>query len=165
MSLNKLLGFLILFLIFCPLNPWAMDKENKFQFIFIYNGNQLDTFHGTFTKNMYRDPPVTINLSLSRDELDQIEHEMIEIGFFKYPREITVSHAKKMYMMTNPPQSYYFKVKSAYGAKELSWKFGVMDPQDPKVINLQKLISLIEGIIYSKPEVKNLPFPKSGIPM
>ena len=54
-------------------------------------GNILDTFEGTYTKDMVTDLPITVELSLSDEEKETIYQKMVEIDFFDYPEEFSVS--------------------------------------------------------------------------
>ena len=51
----------------------------------------LDTFKGTYTKDMVMDPSITVPLSLSEEEMDRIYQKMVEIDFFNYPDKFSVS--------------------------------------------------------------------------
>ncbi|MFC1919116.1 hypothetical protein ACFLWW_04025, partial [Chloroflexota bacterium] len=90
-----------------------LPSEADFNLIFKYGvmaRNELDTFQGTYTKDMVADPPITVNLSLTEEELDRIHRKMLEIDFFNYPETFTVSVAQgeKVGIVT-PYSSYYFK--------------------------------------------------------
>ena len=68
-------------------------SQSNFNLIFQYGvgaRNELNTFEGTYTKDMIMDPPITVNLTLSKEELDIIYQKMIEINFFGYPDEFSV---------------------------------------------------------------------------
>lgn len=133
------------------LNLSAMAGDDQFKLIFEHNGDKLDTFDGTFTKNMFSQGSIAIKLFLSKEELDRIYQEMVEIDFFNYPK---IDNAKDCYA-THPGQSFYIKAENPSGVvKEL--RLGGR----PKDVKLQELISLIEGIVYSKKEVKELPRPR-----
>ena len=60
-------------------------SPSSFNLIFKYGvraRNELNTFNGTYTKDMVMDPSITVNLSLSKEELDRIYQKMIKIDFF-----------------------------------------------------------------------------------
>ncbi len=120
--------------------------------------NELDTFKGTFTKDMVLDPPIIVNLLLSREELDRIYMKMIEIDFFDYPGNFSVSTGSGF---VTPHSSYYFRVAYDSGIKEIWWDDAIIG-EDKKAEKLRELIHLITGVIESKEEYRRLPPPTSG---
>jgi hypothetical protein len=124
--------------------------------------NELNTFKGTFTKDMVSDPSITVNLSLSEEELDSIYRKMVEIDFFDYPDEFSVSVLPwESVGMITPHSSYYFKVEYDSKVKELRWEDKITN-KDEKADKLRELIKLIRDIIESKEEYQKLPKPTSG---
>ena len=140
-------------------------EESKFNLIFYYGvgaNNGLNTFEGTYTKDMIMDPPITVNLSLSEEELDSIYRKMVEIDFFDYPDEFSVSvPSGEAIGMVTPHSSYYFKVEYDSKVKELRWEDKITN-EDEKANKLRELIKLIRDIVESKEEYKELPEPRSG---
>ena len=68
-------------------------SPSNFNLIFKYGvgaKNELNTFEGTYTKDMVMDPSITVNLSLSKEELDRIYKKIVEINFFGYPDQFSV---------------------------------------------------------------------------
>jgi len=138
---------------------------SNFNMIFKYGvgaGNELNTFEGTYTKDMIMDPPITVDISLSKEELDTIYQKMIEINFFGYPDQFSVfvPPGESVGMLT-PYCSYYFKVEYDSKVKELSWEDNIIN-EDKKAEKLRELIKLIRDIIESKEEYKQLPPPRGG---
>jgi len=123
--------------------------------------NELNTFNGTYTRDMVMDPPITVNLSLTEEDLDRIYEKMLEINFFDYPDEFSVSTAGGSFGIMTPYSSYYFKVEYDSSIKELRWKDEISYP-DEKADRLRELIQLITDIIEAKDEYKNLPEPTGG---
>ncbi len=136
-----------------------------FNFIFKYGfsgRNTLDTFKGTFTKDMGLDAPVTIPLSLTQEEKDKIYQKMIEIDFFHYPDKFSVIlPSGEIEERVTPYSTYYFKVISGGETKELLWSEKVTN-SEARADSLRELISLIKGIIESREEYKQLPEARSG---
>ena len=125
-------------------------------------GNILDTFKGTYTKDMVIDPPIIIELSLSEEEKDIICQKMIEIDFFNYPDEFSVNVPPgEMIGLVTPHNSYYFKVEYDSRIKELRWEDDITNP-DEKADRLREPITLIRSIIESKEEYQELPEPTSA---
>jgi hypothetical protein len=123
--------------------------------------NEIDTFHDKFTKDMITDPPITINLSLTEEEMDKIYQKMVEIDFFSYPEEFKVEIMGDIIGTVTPYSSYYFTVEKGSITKELRWEDEITNP-DVKADRLRELINLIINIIASKPEYKALPEPSGG---
>jgi hypothetical protein len=139
-------------------------EVSSFNLIFKYGvtaRNELNTFEGTYTKDMVMDPSITVELSLTEAELDRIYQKMAEIDFFDYPEEFSVPVEEGgLVTMVTPYSSYYFKVEYDSTLKELRWEDEIMNPND-EANKLRELISLIRDIIESKEEYKELPAPTS----
>jgi len=140
-------------------------SPSNFNLIFKYGvgaKNELNTFEGTYTKDMVMDPSITVNLSLSKEELDRIYKKIVEINFFGYPDEFSVSVPPGQAVgMVTPYYSYYFKVEYDSRVKELSWEDDIIN-EDKKAEKLRELINLIRDIVESKEEYKQLPSPRGG---
>lgn len=140
-------------------------SESNLNLIFKYGvgaKNELNTFNGTYTKDMILDPSITANLSLSNDELDRIYRKMIEIKLFDYPDSFSVSVPPgEATGVVTPYSSYYFKVEYDSKVKELWWDDNITN-EDEKAERLRELIRLIIDIIESKEEYKKLPSPRGG---
>ena len=125
-------------------------------------GNTLDTFHGTYTKDMILDPAITIDMVLTAEEMDSIYQKMVEIDFFNYPDKFSVDVAdNETKTEVTPYPTYFFKVEYSGKTKELLWhdKYVNSDAQADK---LKELINLIKSIIESKAEYQALPEPSGG---
>jgi len=147
-----------------PIAPTTPDESN-FNLIFKYGvgaRNELNTFNGTYTKDMILDPPITVNLSLSHEELGRIYQKMIEIDFLNYPDRFSVSvpFGGPVVNMT-PHSSYYFRVEYDSKVKELWWNDDMIN-RDEKAEKLRELIRLIIDIIESKEDYRELPSPRGG---
>jgi YVTN family beta-propeller protein len=147
----------------------CINKSSSSQFKMIFKdgyddtGDILDTFNGTYTRDMISCTDVTVDLTLTPEELNTIYQKMNDINFFNYPDNFFVATNT----LESPHPSYYFKVEYDGKIKELSWEdyggFPSQKPDQDKVNNLHGLIRLIEGIIKSKDAYKNLPKPCGGI--
>jgi len=88
LSVAFLLGLVVLIR-----SSFLVGLESDFNLIFKFGvkgpasepKNVLNTIKGTFTKDMVIDPPVTVKLRLTEEELEIIHRKMVEIGFFQYP--------------------------------------------------------------------------------
>ncbi len=126
--------------------------------------NVLDTARGTFTKDMIVDPPATVKLKLSEDDLDRIRSKMEEIHFWEYPEVLEPEpRADGTGMAVTPYSSYYFKVERNGAVKEVTWENQYLySDETSRAKNLKDLAQLIWGIITSTDEYKVLPEPKGG---
>ncbi len=118
--------------------------------------NELNTFEGTYTKDLIIDGTKTTRLTLSPEELRQIQQKMVDIDFFNYPESFPPKPGYRMY----PRADYYIKVQNGSTVKEVSWNTeSLIDSciQD----NLGQLATYIMNIIVQKPEYKMLP-PANG---
>ena len=141
--------------------------QSDFSLIFQYGvgaKNELNTFEGTYTRDMVMDPSITVNLSLTEEELDRIYQKMVEIDFFDYPDRFSVSVLPSESVgMVTPYSSYYFKVEYDSGIKEVWWDAEIINiHENEKADRLRGLIKLITDIIEAKEEYQRLPEPTSG---
>ncbi|MFC1991901.1 hypothetical protein ACFLVC_04190 [Chloroflexota bacterium] len=152
----------VLGMVACSVPPLA---QSDFNLIFRYGvgaKNELNTFEGTYTKDMFGDPSITVPLSLTDEELDIIYRKMVEINFFDYPEEFSVTAAPgEAVGIVTPYSSYYFKVEDDSGIKELRWEDKITN-EDNEADRLRELIKLITDIIESKEEYQKLPEPTGG---
>jgi hypothetical protein len=139
--------------------------QSGFNFIFKYGvtaRNTLDTFQGTFTKDMVMDPAITIKLALSQQEMDDIFQKMVEIDFFNYPDKFSVNVAdNETKVQREPYPTYFFLVENGGKTRELLWHDKYVN-SDIKGDKLKELINFIQHIIESKEDYKQLPEPRSG---
>jgi len=168
--MNKyLLVTVPLFLAISLLGAMGCDKqtpaESGFNMIFKYGvgaNNVLDTFEGTYTRDMVLDPSITIELTLTEAEKESIYQKMLEIDFFNYPDKFSVSVPPgESTGIITPHLSYYFKVAYDSQTKELWWADEITNP-DENADRLRELIMFIRGIIEPKEEYKKLPEPTSA---
>ena len=143
------------------LPPDVRVNKNNFSLIFRFGygggGNVLDTFNNTFKHDMINLQPVMTSLSLSEEDLNKIYQKMFEIDFFNYPDIFSITGDGH----ETPYETYYFKVELNSNVKELLWEDDIPG-EDIKAEKLIELIELIEDIIYSKAEYKELPEPVGG---
>ena len=111
---------------------------------------------------MVQGPPARTELLLSGEEKDKIYQKMVEIDFFHYPDEFSISVAPgEPVTIVTPYASYYFKVEYNSGIKELWWEDEIVR-EDEKADRLRELIQFIRDIVESKEEYQELPEPRSA---
>jgi len=131
------------------------NGDNSLQFIFKYGvgaQNELNTFNGTFTKDMVTDPSITIPMKLTESELSSISQKIKELGLLEKDPTI-ISPVKRI-----PCSSYYLKVNE--NSKEITKEWN--DCSNDVKGEFTTFSEFIYSIINSKEEYKNLPQPKSG---
>jgi hypothetical protein len=102
-------------------------KEPPFKMIFKYYSpgkNILDTFNGTFTKDLTNEPSITTNLVLTDQEKSSIYQKMIEMDFFSYPDKFWAPYGSLSDNSSTPINlvfQYYFYIEYDSQVKELSW--------------------------------------------
>ena len=141
------------------------SRSDTFSLVFKYGveaRNVLDTDRGSYTKDMIVDPSITIELKLTRDDLDLILAKMNDIDFWSYPKILEYEvPADVVAMSVTPYGSYYFKVQRGTTVMEVNWEDEHQD-QSTRAARLRELTVLICSIIESKPEYRSLPEPRGG---
>jgi hypothetical protein len=141
-------------------NTGPSSQENDFNLLFRHGvgaKNELNTFEGTYTKDMVLDPPITISLILSEEELEQIHQKMIEIDFFNYPEDFP----PRLGFLVTPCTNYFIKVEHGSIVKEINWNENSMLESNIQG-NLWQLVGCIMDIVEQKPEYKALPPARGG---
>jgi hypothetical protein len=140
-------------------------QKSGFNFIFKYGvtgRNTLDTFQGTFTKDMIMDAAITIDLTLTAEEMDSVYQKMLGIDLFSYPDKFSVHVAdNETKTEVTPYNTYFFKVEYDGKTKELLWHDKYLN-SDASADKLKELINLIKNIIESKAEYQALPESSGG---
>lgn len=143
------------------------SRPADFNLVFKYgygtiNKNVLNTFNGTYTWDMVVDPPITIDFSLSDEDMDRIYQKMVEIDFFCYPGEFAIPLPEEGIVgMGTPYQGYYFMVECDNKVKVLRWEDKITNKNE-EADKLRWLTGLIISLIESKDEYWELPSPRGG---
>ncbi len=119
--------------------------------------NELNTFDGTFTRDLILDPPVTTRLILTSQEKMQILQKIDEMDMFGFPDNFS----KNPDVWVTPQTDYYIKVQNGSQTKEVSWNTNSLIESDIKN-SLDQLVSYITGLIEQKSEYKALPTPNGA---
>jgi hypothetical protein len=122
--------------------------------------NVLDTFAGSFTKDLIGDSPVTTKMTLTEDELHRIEVKLDEVGFFNKSDWDLLPHGKVAGSMT-PYSTFYLRVSLNGVVRELRWNNQVVfsgEVSGP----IDEVIDLVLTIIEAKPEYRSLPDARGG---
>jgi len=142
-------------------SPYDSSK-NPVNIVFKYGydyRNELNTFNGTFTKDLVIDGTATTRLVLSLQELNQIHKKLTDIGFYEYPETFPSAG------VVTPRADYYLKVQKGSAIKEVTWcsdSFIDANTSSQQVeSNLHELCDLMTNMIEGKLEYKLLP-PANG---
>jgi len=117
--------------------------------------NRLNTFDGTFTKDLIMDGTITTRLILSQQELTQIKTKLLEMGFFDYP-EVFQSEGS-----VTPRDDYFIKIQFGSVTKQVSW-YSDSDLDSKTNTDLYQLYHLLYDMIVQKLEYKLLPAANGG---
>jgi hypothetical protein len=134
------------------------SSQNVINIIFKYGTgarNELNTFEGTYTKDLIMDNPITTRMILSQEELRQIQQKITEIDLFSFPDNFSIDGG------VTPQTDYYIKVQNGTQIKEITWSNSSL--MESNIQNsLEQLVSYLRGMIEQKPEYKALPAPRGG---
>ena len=165
--------FLILGVILVA-SPMIQDKkeitneEATFNIVFRYgisgakHPNELNTFNGTFTKDMVTEDPACTKLDLTQDEMNAIHRMMVEIDFFSYPNSFKPKIEGDRVGIKTPFTVYNLEYHDESGTKVVHWTDEYIVPGDPQYRNLKELAHLIISTIQAKPEYQKMPVPTAG---
>ena len=147
-----------------PTPVYAPEPAANFALYFSYGScltETLDTFQGTFTRSMCPpDPPVTVTLTLSAEEMQTIYHEMAKIDLVGYPDHFSVVVPEgTVYGMVTPSDSYYLRVRNGKVEKELYWDDNITDVTSKEADQLRAFLEKVISIIHGRPEIKLVPQP------
>jgi hypothetical protein len=136
------------------------SSQNVINIIFKYGvgaKNELNTFNGTYTRDMVVDPSITIWMILSQEELRQIQQKIAEIDLFSFPDSFPLNPSR----FVTPEVDYYIKVQNGTQVKEITWSDNSL--MESNVQNsLDQLVNFLISMIQQKPEYKALPTPRSA---
>ena len=141
-----------------------INVKSNFNFIFKYGVgtnpygalNELNIFEGIYIRDMVVDPPITVKLVLTQEELEEIYQKMVNIDFFNYPRRFP----KDPNIGVSPCVRTYFKVSYNFTIKKVEWTDESYFEGDTRQ-NIDELLILIRDILESKEEYQNLPEPQA----
>ncbi len=130
--------------------------------------NQLNTKHGTLTRDMGDLPPVVIRFELSPEEKRSIFEAARKMGFFSFPHELPDSlaqndqnHDPETGLVTTPRptcRNYFVSIETPSETNWVDWN-ECLPPRAPWIKHLRRLHKTILAIIEDKPVYKALPYP------
>ena len=147
---------------------WNPCVNSDFNFVFRYGHyhvkvkNEMNTFIGTYTKDMVTESPITVKLCLTREDLDRIYRKMMEIEFFSYPEFFNVRQTGEVLGEGSHWYTFYLRVKKGTETKTVQWNSRYVVSGNEDYDRLKELANLICEIVEAKPEYQRMPKPKSG---
>lgn len=133
----------------------------SFNLIFKYGvgaRNVLNTFDGTFTKDMIVDDPITIPLELTSAELEGIHQKIDELDLFREQEK----YQGDIFTLSTPCSSYDLYVESGGVQKRLTWDCENPVSNSSENPELDIFTEYIRSIVESKEAYKKLPEPQGG---
>ena len=144
----------------------TLQGENSDDFNFqlnfnIYGRDQIDTYKGTFTKDLVMDGTKTIKFKIPENVKKDIYNLMMDIDIMLFPDILKVEG-----MAVTPSCDYKLTVTIKGKTKTIVWNEGFytdMTTNLPKDnVNFLKLVEHIRDYIYSTDEYKNMPIANGG---
>ena len=161
--LSFILGIAVLYSAY-----WTPCFDSEFNLVFRYGHykaeakNELNTFRGSFTRDMVMGSPITVKLCLTREDLDRIYLKMVEIDFFSYPDVFQIPLSGDIKGGASHWDTYYLMVQNGTKVKTVRWDNRYFISVNEEHGNLMELASLIWEIIEAKPEYQRMPEPRAG---
>jgi hypothetical protein len=147
----------------------AMQSQppSDFQFVWeyahCYQLQRLDTREGTFTRQALtgevdggptKEPPVRASIAVRPQERQAIFAEMLRIGFFDFPREISFPRDVQVVTVT-PPSRFRLEARRNGTWTRVSWTSAFSaQPRLARRDQLEALGKMIQGVIDSREPVR-----------
>ena len=146
------------------------QRPSDFQFVWeyahCYQLHRLDTRDGTFTRQALtgevdggptKEPPVRVPINVRLEERQAIFTEMLRIGFFDFPTEITYPPDAQVVTVT-PPSRFRLEARRNGTWTRVSWtSASSVQPRLAGRDQLERLGTMIQGVIDSRTPVRQIP--------
>lgn len=133
--------------------------EQFVKLLFRYGfGDTLDTFHGTYTKDLILDGSITVPFWLTKAEQESVLAKLEQADFFNLPDAIP---AFKGVVVQPDPGTQLLRVQTEERLKTVVW-FSPIDQKSEVGLRTVQLFNSIKAIIQAKPEYKELPPARGG---
>ncbi len=148
--------------------PEQMPENFGFTAAFGVGANNLiDTFDGTFTKDIIAAPKPnpTIALRLTRKEMASLYENLVDIGILDYPSDFRPDAQQEaktgIYRWSEPHLTYVLRVRAAGCDKYIFWEDGSRSTT-PQANALRGWFDRLKQMIEAKPEYKAMPPTERG---
>jgi hypothetical protein len=122
--------------------------------------NVLDTFTGTFTKDIINPnkPNPTVELRLTHEELATLYQGLVDISILDYPAVFRPEQEDEsgVFPWIEPHDTYLLTIRAAGGEKHIFWEAGYQGGL-PRATALRDWFTKLEQIIEAKPEYQAMP--------
>jgi hypothetical protein len=143
-----------------PIIPLSDSENNSFNILFRYGigaKNELNTYNGTYTKDLVINGTVTTNLTLSQEELTELQYKIAEMGLWSYPE----SFSRNPFSEVTPPCDWYLKMDVNGKIKVITWNSNSLIESNIQQ-HLDQVTDYLTGLIEQKPEYQVLPNAEGG---
>ncbi len=140
--------------------PTTMPKDFGMVAAFgVYGKMVLDTFAGTFHKDMVlpQNTTATVDLRLTQAELQLAYSQLVGMDILAYPSDFI----PKPDTGVTPNQAYYLRIKAGGIEKEIRWNDSTLS-LDPRAKALRGWFKGLADLIYATPEYRALPGFRGG---
>jgi len=144
----------------------TLQDDNSDDFNFQLNFNtlgryQIDTYKGTFTKDLVMDGTKTIEFKIPDNVKKDIYNHMIDIDIMSFPDTLKIEG-----MGSKPSCDYKLTVTIKGKTKTIVWNEGLYTDMTTNLpnnnVDFLKLVKYISDYIYSTDEYKNMPKANGG---
>jgi hypothetical protein len=128
-----------------------------------YGKNQLDTFAGTFTKDIISQtkPNPTVELRLTAEELATLYQDLRAMRILDYPDSLDPSNTGKTGITASTPTSYQLQIRAGGVEKTIHWEHGEFARTD-QAKALFDWFQKLRAMIGTKPEYQRMPQLEGG---
>lgn len=120
----------------------------------------FDGGRGRFGRWIRGEAPVEVPVQLTPAEREAIYQEMLRIGFFSFPGEVTVDLRGAATVGTVVPfLRHQLGVRRNGAWQWVRWTEEITSPRTERMEDVRALGRTIRGVLESKPEVKGMPDP------
>lgn len=125
----------------------------------VHGKDVLDTFAGTFQKDMGLPPGTTAHtsLSLTPAQLEEVYAELVALDILSYPTD----YAPKAELWASTSEFYYLRFRVDGVEKEVRWEEGTLS-EEPRAVALRAWFDKLRDLVYQTPEYKALPPIRGG---
>jgi hypothetical protein len=128
-----------------------------------YGRNQIDTFNGTFTKDIISQtrPNPTVELRLTPEELASLYRDLRAMRILDYPSVMDTTNTG---ITASTPTSYRLDIRAGGIEKSISWGHGEF-AGTPEAKALLDWFKKLQDMIEAKPEYQRMPPLEGGYAM
>jgi hypothetical protein len=129
--------------------------EIQLQYGFV---DELNTFQGTFTKDLVMDGSVTVTFWLSKADQQAILAKAEELDFFNLPDRMPAPSGVGIQPDPSPDR---LRIRTTDEDKTVEWSYP-LDPDNASANAIRELSEFIMGIVRQSPVYKTLPDPRGA---